>query len=59
MLCFPSTRKPSVASIEGFALGGGLEVAMVCHAQISTPSARLGLPQLPLGIIPGFGGMFI
>ncbi|KAJ0092404.1 hypothetical protein Patl1_25029 [Pistacia atlantica] len=48
-------QKPSVASIEGFALGGGLEVAMVCHAQISTPSARLGLPQLPLGIIPGFG----
>ncbi|KAJ0034472.1 hypothetical protein Pint_24488 [Pistacia integerrima] len=51
-----AARKPSVAAIEGFALGGGLEVAMVCHARISAPTARLGLPELPLGIIPGFGG---
>nr|CAB3465481.1 unnamed protein product [Digitaria exilis] len=49
-------RKPSVAAIDGIALGGGLEVAMVCHARISTPSAQLGLPELQLGIIPGMGG---
>ncbi|GAY35865.1 hypothetical protein CUMW_019050 [Citrus unshiu] len=49
-------RKPSVAAIDGLALGGGLEVAMACHARISTPSAQLGLPELQLGIIPGFGG---
>jgi len=49
-------RKPSVAAIDGIALGGGLELAMVCHARISTPSAQLGLPELQLGIIPGLGG---
>ncbi|OEL23444.1 Glyoxysomal fatty acid beta-oxidation multifunctional protein MFP-a [Dichanthelium oligosanthes] len=48
-------HKPSVAAIDGIALGGGLEVAMVCHARISTPSAQLGLPELQLGIIPGMG----
>ncbi|XP_048235008.1 glyoxysomal fatty acid beta-oxidation multifunctional protein MFP-a [Ricinus communis] len=51
-----AARKPSVAAIEGLALGGGLEVAMACHARISTPTAQLGLPELQLGIIPGFGG---
>ncbi|KAJ4841285.1 hypothetical protein Tsubulata_009570 [Turnera subulata] len=49
-------RKPSVAAIDGLALGGGLELAMVCHARISTPTAQLGLPELQLGLIPGFGG---
>uniref|UniRef100_A0ACD5U364 Uncharacterized protein n=1 Tax=Avena sativa TaxID=4498 RepID=A0ACD5U364_AVESA len=49
-------RKPSVAAIDGIALGGGLEVAMVFHARVSTPSAQLGLPELQLGIIPGMGG---
>ncbi|KAL6631071.1 hypothetical protein ACP70R_028411 [Stipagrostis hirtigluma subsp. patula] len=49
-------RIPSVAAIDGIALGGGLEVAMVCHARVSTPSAQLGLPELQLGIIPGMGG---
>lgn len=49
-------RKPSVAAIDGLALGGGLEVAMACHARISTSNAQLGLPELQLGIIPGFGG---
>ncbi|KAJ0092400.1 hypothetical protein Patl1_25026 [Pistacia atlantica] len=52
-----AARKPSVAAIEGLALGGGLEVAMACHARISTPTAQLGLPELQLGILPGFGGM--
>ncbi|KAF3975732.1 hypothetical protein ACB098_02G049900 [Castanea mollissima] len=51
-----AAKKPSVAAIDGIALGGGLEVAMACHARISTPTAQLGLPELQLGIIPGFGG---
>ncbi|XP_077218571.1 glyoxysomal fatty acid beta-oxidation multifunctional protein MFP-a-like [Tasmannia lanceolata] len=53
---FEAGRKPSVAAIDGLALGGGLEVAMACHARISTSTAQLGLPELQLGIIPGFGG---
>ncbi|WOL08343.1 peroxisomal fatty acid beta-oxidation multifunctional protein [Canna indica] len=48
--------KPSVAAIQGLALGGGLELAMGCHARVSTPEAQLGLPELSLGVIPGFGG---
>ncbi|CAL9061653.1 unnamed protein product [Musa banksii] len=48
--------KPSVAAIQGLALGGGLEIAMGCHARVSTPEAQLGLPELSLGVIPGFGG---
>ncbi|KAA3481066.1 peroxisomal fatty acid beta-oxidation multifunctional protein MFP2-like [Gossypium australe] len=51
-----AAKKPSVAAIHGLALGGGLEVAMACHARISTPTAQLGLPELQLGVIPGFGG---
>ncbi|XP_076894581.1 peroxisomal fatty acid beta-oxidation multifunctional protein MFP2-like [Bidens hawaiensis] len=51
-----AARKPSVAAIDGLALGGGLEVAMACHARIATSTAQLGLPELQLGIIPGFGG---
>ncbi|KAK6122608.1 hypothetical protein DH2020_043644 [Rehmannia glutinosa] len=51
-----AANKPFVAAIDGLALGGGLEVAMACHARISTPNAQLGLPELQLGIIPGFGG---
>ncbi|XP_058083294.1 glyoxysomal fatty acid beta-oxidation multifunctional protein MFP-a [Magnolia sinica] len=53
---FEAAKKPSVAAIDGLALGGGLEVAMLCHARISTSNAQLGLPELQLGIIPGFGG---
>ncbi|XP_022679442.1 peroxisomal fatty acid beta-oxidation multifunctional protein isoform X2 [Setaria italica] len=49
-------RKPSVAAIQGLALGGGLELTMACHARISTPEAQLGLPELTLGVIPGSGG---
>ncbi|KAK9068059.1 hypothetical protein SSX86_012170 [Deinandra increscens subsp. villosa] len=51
-----AARKPSVAAIDGLALGGGLEVAMACTARIATSTAQLGLPELQLGIIPGFGG---
>ncbi|KAL4565778.1 hypothetical protein LXL04_029884 [Taraxacum kok-saghyz] len=51
-----AARKPSVAAIDGLALGGGLEIAMACHARIATSTAQLGLPELQLGVIPGFGG---
>eukprot|EP00877_Chromochloris_zofingiensis_P010337 jgi/Chrzof1/5557/Cz16g07140.t1 len=51
-----SGPKPTVAAIEGVALGGGLEVAMGCNARLCTPGSRLGLPELQLGILPGFGG---
>ncbi|PNX98506.1 glyoxysomal fatty acid beta-oxidation MFP-A protein [Trifolium pratense] len=51
-----ASKKPSVAAIDGPALGGGLEVAMACNARLSTATAQLGLPELQLGIIPGFGG---
>nr|CAD1829809.1 unnamed protein product [Ananas comosus var. bracteatus] len=51
-----AAKKPSVAAIDGLALGGGLEVAMACHGRISTSTAQLGLPELQLGVIPGFGG---
>ncbi|KAF1887213.1 hypothetical protein Lal_00040813 [Lupinus albus] len=51
-----ASRKPTVAAIDGLALGGGLEVAMACSGRLSTSNAQLGLPELQLGIIPGFGG---
>ncbi|XP_076889822.1 peroxisomal fatty acid beta-oxidation multifunctional protein AIM1-like [Bidens hawaiensis] len=49
-------KKPIVAAVQGLALGGGLEVAMGCHARIAAPRAQLGLPELSLGVMPGFGG---
>ena len=48
--------KPTVAAIQGVALGGGCEIAIACNARIATPGTLLGLPELQLGIIPGFGG---
>lgn len=48
--------KPWVAAIHGTALGGGLELAMACHARIATADAKLGLPEVNLGLIPGAGG---
>lgn len=48
--------KPIVAAIHGSALGGGLEVALGCHARIATASAKLGLPEVTLGLLPGAGG---
>ncbi len=47
---------PSVAIINGYAFGGGLELAMACTARIATPNAKLGLPEIKLGLIPGYGG---
>jgi enoyl-CoA hydratase len=48
--------KPVIAMINGFALGGGLELAMACHLRVAADSAKLGQPEVNLGLIPGFGG---
>lgn len=48
--------KPVVAAINGFALGGGLELAMACHIRIAAEHAKMGLPEVSLGLIPGYGG---
>ncbi|MDO5656205.1 MAG: enoyl-CoA hydratase-related protein [Flavobacteriaceae bacterium] len=48
--------KPVIAAINGFALGGGLELAMSCHFRIASNNARMGLPEVTLGLIPGYGG---
>ncbi len=47
---------PVIALVNGFALGGGLELAMACHFRIATDNARMGLPETSLGVIPGYGG---
>ena len=49
-------KKPIVAAIHGYALGGGLENALACHYRIAVPSAKVGLPEVQIGIIPGGGG---
>jgi enoyl-CoA hydratase len=48
--------KPVIAAINGFALGGGCELALACHIRIASENAQLGLPEVTLGIIPGYGG---
>jgi len=47
---------PVIAAINGFALGGGLELAMSCHFRIASDNAKMGLPEVSLGVIPGYGG---
>ncbi|UKT63646.1 enoyl-CoA hydratase/isomerase family protein [Pedobacter mucosus] len=51
-----NSSKPFIAAINGFALGGGLELAMACHMRIASDNAKLGLPEVTLGLIPGYGG---
>ncbi|MGC8474787.1 MAG: enoyl-CoA hydratase-related protein, partial [Acetobacteraceae bacterium] len=51
-----AATKPVVAAIHGYALGGGLEVAMACHWRIAVPEAKVGLPEVLIGILPGGGG---
>ena len=48
--------KPTIAAINGFALGGGLELALCCHIRIASENAQMGLPEVTLGLIPGYGG---
>ena len=50
------SRKPVVAAINGFALGGGLELALAAHVRVASSNARMGLPEVSLGVIPGYGG---
>jgi len=47
---------PVIAAINGFALGGGLELAMSCHFRVASTNAKMGLPEVSLGVIPGYGG---
>ena len=57
MMRFVETMpKPVIAMVNGFALGGGLELAMCCHLRIAADTAKVGQPEVNLGLIPGFGG---
>ena len=51
-----SLSTPVIAAVNGFALGGGLELAMACHFRIASDNAKMGLPEVSLGVIPGYGG---
>ena len=53
---FEALRKPVVAAVNGFCLGGGCELAMACHIRVASESARFGQPEVKLGIGPGYGG---
>lgn len=49
-------KTPVIAAVNGFALGGGLELAMSCHIRLASDNAKMGLPETSLGVIPGYGG---
>ncbi len=53
---FETSPKPVVAALNGFALGGGCELAMACHVRVASESAKFGQPEVKLGIVPGYGG---
>ncbi len=53
---FEASPKPVIAAVNGFALGGGCELAMACHVRIAADTARFGQPEVKLGFIPGYGG---
>jgi enoyl-CoA hydratase len=56
LLSIERLPKPVIAAINGFALGGGCELALACHIRIASENAQIGLPEVTLGIIPGYGG---
>jgi len=53
---FMNADKPIIAAINGFCLGGGMEMALACHIRLADETATLGLPEIKLGVIPGYGG---